>query len=183
MRSIARALAAMVFLVACTPAISAAAKPTPRQGQVLGWKNFLGRSAPFVLPPAPAYDPAHYDTWLVETGFPSNPIFRKVSNDSVLYCFGMFDVSSGDPDGVYMTIRMYHPQAQGEVIQALPGRVPGKLPNTITFSFGYVFTGYQPAGDYRMTVRMATVDGSTATFWATVGNLQCFEMLLPPSQP
>src|SRR5580658_6038253 len=87
-----------------------AAEPSPPLGQIVGHKTFLEASENYAFPATKGF------LWR-QTNYPPNPVFKKLYDDSALWCFGMFDVVPSTTDVVGMGIVI--DDWKQEVLQAL----------------------------------------------------------------
>ena len=152
-----------------------AQEPSPALGQIVAWKAFPTAPTYYQLPTSKVDRATNSGSWF-QTTMPSSPNFTKLYNDTGLWCFVMLDVVPTTTGTISMAIRV-DDGSKWQVQQALSSQ-----PRTwLTYSFGFVWSGI-PAGNHQVTIQMQSFDGSSAWFSAHEANLQCFEMVLPPSE-
>jgi hypothetical protein len=172
---ITRILLSGLFSLSTTFSASAQGEPSPPLGQIVAWKWFPPAASAYHLPSSSVSPETNSGPWFVTT-FPSKPNFTELYSNTGLWCFVMLDVIPSTTNGINMAI-VIDDGSKWRVQQALTGQ-----PNQwLTFSFGFVW-GDVTAGAHQVTIQMQSFDGSGAIFSAAEANLECFEMVLPPSQ-
>jgi hypothetical protein len=183
----ARTLLSGLFSVLAAASAFAQTEPTPPLGQIVTWKNFSMPATDFQLPAGPCSLPSPLGpsgssgcVWY-QTNVPANPNFTKKYADTGLDCGYTVDIHPTTSGAVFVALMIAgNGNHTGMILNGVGSVYNGEV-EMFTLSGRYVFTGIT-AGVHTVTLWMASANEQSATLSSPSEFLQCFEVVLPPSQ-
>jgi hypothetical protein len=154
------------FALLAVPAAAAQAQPSPALGQIVNWVYWPHPTTDFV--------------WNKNQWTPSNAaiVFHKLYAGTAVKCDVMLDAETTTTGAVFAGLFVDGANVMAQGLAGAPAQPRQK--GLITFGFSNLFG--LTAGNHNFVLEVSVEDGSTVSFTTTELGIQCYEMVLPPSQ-